>query len=252
MANIRRGRVSSVCLILLVWTSVAAAESPDPDQVIERYLEAIGGRQALEAIQDRTLKGKLSAFGMPGTMELHEKRPNKMHQFIDMGMVQIEVWFDGEKGYRNDPMQGAGPFTDEDTEEAKANYVISPLANYRERGLKARYVETANVGERPAHVVELTDPRGKAVRFYFDSASHEIVKLVAPLPAREGTGEQEIALSDYREVAGVRFPFKLVRTTATMTVEIETESLEVNTNLDDALFRPPGQVSTPAGNTPQP
>ncbi len=238
-------RVFTFCAIGAVFFGMSNATSearpaeddPKADEIIESHIQAAGGREALAAIQDRTMKGTLTVMGMTGKMEWHEKIPNKIHQTVDMGMTVSEVWFDGETGYRNDPMQGPGPFSEEEVDEWKQIYVISPMLTYKERGEKARYNRTEELHSRQAHVVEFTDPQDKKVTMWFDASNYEIVKIIAPLPSREGPGEQEILFSDYSEVAGVRFPFKIVRSTSAMQVEIALDSIEVNTGLEDSVFR---------------
>lgn len=228
--------------LALVFTLLPAKEQDageNPDAVVERYFEAIGGREKLAELRDRTSKGSLSVMGMTGTIEIREKVPNKVHTLVDMGVVRLETWFDGEKGYREDPMQGSGPMGEEELEDLRDSYVIAPLLNYRERGWTLRAGGEATVEGSPATIVEVADKRGRVTKYFFDRETHLLRKVIAPIPAREGGGEQELVISDVREVAGVKFPFKLVRTTPAMTVEVTLESIEVNTGLTDDAFRRP-------------
>jgi len=227
------------CTVIgLLWLPGAyGQENVSADQVIESYLQAVGGEKALAAIQDRTLKGTLSVFGMSGTLLWQEKVPNKMHQMIDMGMAKVESWFDGNQGYRMDPNRGDGPYSAQEVEEAKGNYVICPFLGYKERGFKLHYLKTEKVGDSEADVVEGPDAKGKVTTYYFDKSTHYLVQIVSPLPANEGSGNQELKFSDYRDVKGVKFPFKLVRATSALTVEMVFDSIEVNTGLADTVFQ---------------
>ena len=209
----------------------------DPNQVFESYVQAIGGQPALAAIQDRTVNGTVSVFGMSGTLAWQEKVPNKTHQVYDFGMAKVETWFDGNQGYRIDPNRGDGPYAAEEIEEAKDNYVIFPLLAYKERSLKLRYVKTDKVGDREVDVVEATDPKGTVITYSFDKSTHYLVQTVVPVPASRGGGSMEIGFSDYRDVKGVKFPFKIVNTTSAMTLEIGFDSIEVNTGLADTVFQ---------------
>lgn len=213
--------------------------SADADAIIQRHFEAIGGREKVAALRDRTSKGNLAVMGMTGRIEIREKVPNKIHQLVDMGVVRVETWFDGEQGYREDPMQGSGPFEGEELEDARNTYVIAPLLSYRERGWKARSGGESEVEGSAVSVVEVVDHRERLIRYFFDQQTYLLRKVIAPIPAREGGGEQEIVLSDVREVEGVKFPFKLVRTTPAMTVEVVFDSIEVNTGIPDDAFRHP-------------
>ena len=213
-------------------------ENVSAEQVIESHLQAVGGEKAMAAIQDRTLKGGMSVMGMFGTMVWHEKAPNKMHQMMDLGFAKIETWFDGNQGYRMDPNRGDGPYSAQEVEEAKGNKVGgSPFVGYKGGGLKLRYVKRDRVGDNPVDVVEITDPKGKVTTYYFDTATHYVVQMVFPVPASQGTGNQELQFSDYRDVKGVKFPFKIVSTTTAASVEMTFDSIEVNTGLADTVFQ---------------
>jgi hypothetical protein len=214
-----------------------AQENPNGDQVIDSYLQAIGGQKALAAIQDRTTKGAFTVFGMSGTILMQEKVPNKAHTVFDLGMAKVESWFDGNQGYRLDPNRGDGPFSPDEVAEAKDNPSISPFLSYKDRGVKLRYVKKEKAGDSEADVVEATDSKGIVVTYYFDTAKHYLVKTVAPVPAAEGSGSQEITVSDYRDVNGLKFPFKIVRSTSAMTLEMVVDSIEVNTGLADPVFQ---------------
>lgn len=235
------GRLVGITLFYLATGMLSSpgayGQEVSADQIIESYLQAVGGQQALAAIQDRTSKGTLSVFGMFGTLLMQEKVPNKAHQLIDMGMAKVETWFDGNQGYRIDPNRGDGPFSAEEVEGAKDNRVIFPFLDYKEQGLKLRYLKSEKVGDSDADVVEGTDAKGKVTTYYFDKATHYLVKTIAPLPPNEGSGTQEITASDYRDVKGVKFPFKIVLTTSALTLEMVFDSIEVNTGLAETVFQ---------------
>lgn len=227
-----------VCAIVAGLTQAASGgeNSMKANRLVEEYLTATGGREALSSIKDRTVTAELSVMGMTGTMKWHEKVPNKMHQSVDMGMAKVEFWFDGHRGYRIDPMQGAGPYSPQDVEEARKNDVIVPLLHYQENGWSAEYLGEEPLGDGTAQVVRLTDATGEARTYYFDPSTHYLVKQVSPLPAREGKGDQELFFSDYREVAGTKTPFLITRVVPGMKSEIVVGSIEVNTGLADSLF----------------
>ncbi len=225
--------------ILLGLTLMAGGKdtSATPDRIIESYLQAIGGRKSLAAVQDRTLRGQILVMGMAGKFVWHEKLPNKVHQEINLGMVRSAFWFDGDRGYRLDPMLGTGAYTERDVAEAKENYVISPHLAYRDRGWNIRYVGQDSVGGRTVEGVEYIDGLGRIHTHFFDAETSLLVKVVAPQPSAMGQAKQEIALSDYRPVGDVKFPFRIKVTLPSVTSELIIESIEVNTGLPDSVFR---------------
>jgi len=218
----------------------AADADPDPSTIISNHLTAMGGKEAIAAVHDKTVKGTITITGMSGpitgTIETQQKSPNMAHNFIDVGVAQSETWFDGEKGYHVDPVRGSGPFTDAEVEEAKQVFVMSPFLTYQERGLKARYVGKDTVDGKEALVVELSDPKGTATTYYFDAATSKLVRSVAP-SSTPGEGDRTVLFSDYREVNGLQHAFKISYSTAAMTIDVAVDSIQVNTGLDDSVFR---------------
>lgn len=225
-----------VCVATTAWAQ-APEEKIDGDKVIENYLKALGGRSVLEKIKDRTSQGQLKVMGMTGTMEMHEKIPTMNHMLVDMGMAKVEIWFDGEQGFRNDPMKGAGRFSKEEVEEAKQSPVIFPLLTYKQRGLTAKFVGTRKIEEKDLFAVEISGAAGKEPSTYLFDQSYLLVRQISPLPSGEGKGTQELAYSDYREVEGVKFPFRIARTTSSLSTEMVFESIKVNSGLEDSVFR---------------
>ena len=65
--------------------STAVAGMPSVDSILEKYLEASGGKRAFEKINSRVSKGtvELTALGMTGTVELVEQSPNKASLIIE-------------------------------------------------------------------------------------------------------------------------------------------------------------------------
>ena len=219
----------------------AGEKDPDPSSIIESHLKAIGGKEAVAAIHDKTVKGMITITGMPpapitGSIATQQKSLNMIHQYIDVGVAQTEIWFDGEKGYHVDPIRGEGPYSDAEVEEAKQVFVMSPFLNYQERGLKARYAGKDKVDGKETLLVELQDPKARITTYYFDAATYYLVRVIAPLPAAEGTGEQNVLLADYRDVGGLKHAFKITRSSPAMTIEVTVDSIQVNTGLDDSIF----------------
>lgn len=218
-------------------TAAKADTKIDADQIIENNLKARGGREKLAAIKDRTINAKLSAGGMEGTMVFHQKAPNKQHQLIEIAGQNIEAWFDGQQGVRVVPNMGEVPFSKEELEEAKNTRIIESLIDYKENGEKARFVGMKKVGDKELYEVELTTPLRKEPSTLLFDKNYDLVKVIAPLPAAEGPGTQELDLFDYRDVEGTKQWFKLTRTTPQMSADVIVESIKLNTGLSDDVFR---------------
>jgi hypothetical protein len=103
-------------------------------------------------------------------------------------------------------------------------------------GYTARPLPDAQVNGKPAKVVELADAEGHATRFFLDPETH----LVAEVSYDFGAQKPEQFFSDYREVAGVRVPFKLSSAQqGNPFVDIKVTEVQVNPVVDPSLFKKP-------------
>src|SRR5579863_2355202 len=87
----------------------AAAAMPTADQVLDHYVNAIGGRAAWTKLNSRVSKGTIeipSMNNLRGSVEIHEKAPNSMLAVITLGGAVFEQGFDGTTAWSDDPQNG--------------------------------------------------------------------------------------------------------------------------------------------------
>ena len=80
-----------------------------PSAIVARYVDAVGGEEALRSHTSATLKGTfgISAMGMEGDLTVYLEAPNKMVQLIELaGMGEMNVGYNGEIGWSDNPMTG--------------------------------------------------------------------------------------------------------------------------------------------------
>src|SRR3989441_8892439 len=89
--------------------SKPAGAMPTADQIVDKYVQAIGGKAAIEKQTSRVSKGsfEIPAFGASGTAEVYEKAPNKSAAFINIpGFGVVQEGFDGKTAWAQDPQSG--------------------------------------------------------------------------------------------------------------------------------------------------
>src|SRR6188768_620958 len=105
--------VVAIAFVAVAGTRVVAqtqsAALPTVDQVIEKWVAALGGRAAMEKHTSRVAKGAIEIPGAPitGTLEVSEKAPNKALSVFDIqNMGLVREGFDGTVGWDDDPTTG--------------------------------------------------------------------------------------------------------------------------------------------------
>jgi predicted Zn-dependent peptidase len=200
------------------------------DLVLNKYVEAIGGKENILKVKDRTTKMSGALRGMNITMTQTLKAPNKFYQLVDFGVGQQSTIFDGEKG-KVSAMGQEQSMPPEQTELMKIGLLYTML-EYKEKGIKYELTGMETINNKDAYRVSFTYPSGKKNTNYFDANTGLIIRQIA----EQGGGVQTVDFDDYRDVQGVKYAFKMSVGTPNGTIDLVTSSVEVNTNPNDSLF----------------
>jgi len=226
----------------------AAAVTPTVDELLAKYVQAIGGRAAIEKVTTRVMKGTLelppsgdTGSIVPGTIEIDMKAPNKRVVISNVpGNGVDQRGYNGTAGWYVDPDEGPKDLTGSDLDSMKFDAEF-----YRELNLPKLYrsmtVEgKAKVGESDAYVVDATLASGDVEKLYFDTQSGLLVRDDLPVEIPdEGKSTQISLLTDYRDVDGVKLPFTIRRNRTDGDSTIKFGEIKDNVPLDDAKFNKP-------------
>jgi predicted Zn-dependent peptidase len=216
---------------------VSEAVDLSPEAIIDNYVQALGGKQAIEKIADYTLQADVNAMGQTLNMSQLFKAPNKTSFEIQMsGMTVMKMAFDGTTlrmgGMNGSQEMTEGPMFDAIADEAG----IAPELDYIKNGYTLSVNGIEEVNGQKAYV--LTDVKGERKQVgYYDVQTGLKIKTVSTLPTPEGDQQSIAEYSDYRPVDGVQFPFRVKQTMAGMTMESTVTSIKTNTEVSDDLFK---------------
>jgi hypothetical protein len=243
---------------LLVAAIVAVSVRPTAaqqtaDQIIDRHIAAIGGRAAFAKIRSRRAIGTVSlstpAGELPGTIEFLNEVPNKMRMLlkadlsaVGAGQLVFEQRFDGVNGYVLDSLQGNHEITGGQLDTMRSGSFPDPMLNYKQLGSTVQLMGTEKVGERDAYVLRFEPTSGWPVRSYIDTETLMVLqtKVALRLPElSDGEIEQTSTFSDYRDVDGVKLPFKVGISSPVQTLTITFTEAKHNVPVDQTLFKKP-------------
>ncbi|HLF85311.1 MAG TPA: hypothetical protein VI837_14145 [Blastocatellia bacterium] len=215
---------------------------PTVDQVLDTYVQALGGKSAIEKLTSTVTTGtfELPAMGMSGPLEVYAKAPNKNAVIIDIsGFGMVKSGFNGAIGWSQDPQTGLRELTG-----AELAFTKRDAEFYREIKLKQLFTKMtltgkAKVGEKDVYVIEATPAEGKPEKMYFDTQTGLLLRIDTDRESPEGAAHVETYFEDYKETAGVKTPFtiKIVRPEISFT--LKTTEVKVNVPIDDAKFNKP-------------
>lgn len=207
------------------------------DKVIERYLNARGGKPALDEIKDitRVYEGKM--MGQNLELSIYQKAPNLYLMKMDAGTFMQKTVFDGKTGSKSD-MAGKQALAGADLEQVKLDALIFPLKDYQELGYILKLVGVEASGEEDVYQIDITDPLGNSSSQYFSSKTGLLLKTIHRIQAPDG--QEYIQASDilaYQEVSGVKIPSRIVQTVGPQRLELTASELKINSDLKKSLFK---------------
>ena len=195
----------------------------------------MGGITNLEKVKDKTTIMRGSTQGVNITMVIYQKEPNKIKQEVDAGVIKQETYYDGKKGvvFTGDNSQ---EITGDALEAMKYQAMIHPLFIIDSLNIKTKLIGTEKVNGKDAYKIEVTLPTGKNWIEFYDPKTGLKIKDKQEITLPQGTFTKENEYSDYRNVDGVMYPFKLVQTIGPQTIEMNVSSIKINTGIPDNKF----------------
>jgi outer membrane lipoprotein-sorting protein len=240
MNSIKNFLLFVICFLLISPLNLIAQESDtsevvDPNVVLEKYLEAIGGKDALSKVEDRTTIMRGTAMGQSLTIIVKQKAPNKMRQEVKAGDMDQTIIFDGEKGVMKAATQNVD-VTGKELEQLKTEASMELMLNPESFGIKLSYEGSEKFEGKDVHKIKMTLPSGIRWFTYFDAESGLKIKEQKEMQTQMGLIEQVVVYENYTEVDGIKYPFKLTQSFGPQSVEMTVSSVKVNKGLSDDIF----------------
>lgn len=207
------------------------------EQVIKRYVDALGGAAALAKVKDVTRIYKGSLMGQELSVTIQQKAPNQIVQKLDAGIFVQKTVFNGVEGITTNSMAGKQQLSGDELEKMKEGAHLFPETRYAALGFMAKLVALEDVEGKPAYVMEITSPSGNKSTRYFDQSSGLLIQEVESSTLPNGQSiTQTSSFGDYRAVNGIKFPHKLVQQVGPQRIELNADSISWNTKLKKTVF----------------
>src|SRR5262249_42786138 len=149
--------------------------------------------------------------------------------------------FDGTSGYVIDTMEGNRDITGEELDAMKNAQFPSPLLNYKGMGTTVELAGKEKVGDRDAYVLIGKPKAGPVIRYYIDAETYLPIKTVMKVMVPQlGTEvEQTQETSDFKDIDGVKVPFRIKTSSSIQTILVTVTQVEHNKQIDPSLFSKP-------------
>jgi len=194
---------------------VSAANSPAPslptvDQVLDRYVKALGGQAALDAVTSRVIKtAPLGQANSPSSMnELFQKAPGKAMVLHQSEGYTLWAGFNGQQAWSEDSLKSYwGILNTSELHALMRDAEMYPGSRIRTQYRDVAVKGTEQIGDRNTIVIAGTSPEGTREKFYFDARSGLLLRRHIEERTTFGWFPVEVNFEAYREVDGVKIPF---------------------------------------------
>jgi Outer membrane lipoprotein-sorting protein len=217
------------------------------EEIMSKVIEAVGGEASYRKNTSRITIADIDAIhqGVKGNSATYTKFPDKSATetiFKVLGKTIGESWsfFDGASGEDAYSFYSGEKYSGKRIEDARIDSDFYGILNWKTNFKTVEVKGTEKVGDEECFVVELTPEKGTKVTNYYSTKSFLLLKKRGTIVSGKNPAEEyTFTYSDYREVDGVKIPFKTVNSTESMGDIISTvKSVKHNVKIEDKLFTP--------------
>jgi photosynthetic reaction center cytochrome c subunit len=217
-----------------------APPSLTADEILSKYLAAVGGAEALHKVHTRHEEGAIAFGSHQSPIEVFAEAPDKRATVMHSPHGDSITAFDGKVGWLGN---SGRPPREMSPAEANAFRLDADLyfpANVKELFKQFRVGHAEKIGDAPAYTLIASRPDEPPVKLYFDESSGLLLRMERYAETPLGRDPTQIDYADYRAVDGVKIPFRwtLARPNGRFTIQIK----EVQQNVaipEDRFAMPP-------------
>ena len=224
---------------------ISAQESlPTADQILEKYLAAAGGAEALHKIKTRVQKGTLDTGSEQYPIEIYSEGPEKRLSISHASFGESLTAFNGQAGWLSTP-RGVHPMNSGERQSARIDAQLYFPARLRELYQEFKVLPGETVDGHATFLVTASGTSTPPLRLYFDQQTGLLLRLIRYTETPLGRNPLEVDYTDYRDAGGLKIPYQwtLTRTNGSFTIRIS--SVQQNVPIDEKLFVMPAVPESP-------
>jgi len=220
-------------------TAPAAETLPSVKQILERYVQALGGADALNKINSRIAKGsRIGADNVLVPEEVYQKAPDKLLTITSYPQVVFSNGFNGTVAWGHSSRDGATPLPDQLIAQIKRDAVFYKELKTEQIYSSLTLVGKTSVRDMDAYVIEAKPVDGPIEKLFFDVKTGLLVRRYTESSTALGKLPLQTDYEDFRQVDGVKQPFLIHWSFPGRVWGRKIDEIKQNVSLDDAKFNP--------------
>jgi photosynthetic reaction center cytochrome c subunit len=235
-----------------------APGAPTPDQLLDKYIQALGGAQKLAGFASFVANGTYEGYddSEPRPVEIRAKAPGQFFQVVH-GVNGDSTWVDdGRSAWVVQPAVDAPvPLLalsggDLDGAHLEAQLYFPARIKQLVTNLRVGFPISgtlsilpdrtgSGIDDRELTIMQGATAAGNKVKLYFDPKSGLLVRMVRYTNLPVGFITTEIDFADYRDVSGIKIPFRVTKTWVDGRSVTLLSSIQLNAPINAAQFAKP-------------
>ena len=216
------------------------ADLPSSDDVLEKYIRAVGGAAAIQNVSSRLESGTVTfGAGASFPIEIISKSPSRRALIVHMPAGDNSTVVDGRNGWYRSAAGPVRDMTKADTEGAKLDADLQFPIHATKRFQQLKVMGTEKVGDHDAVLVFATNLPEAPLELYFDRQTGLLFRQLRFGASPLGLNPTQIDYGDYKAFDGVQVPLHVVITQPNRTMDIHLTNVSQNVPIDDAKFAHP-------------
>ena len=224
-----------------------ASGEPSADQILDKYIQALGGAQKVASVTTFVAKGTYQGFAEldKSSIEIAAKAPGQRVTIIHTSNGDWTTTYDGRAGWVAEPGRPVPllELTGQFLEAVKVDADLAFPARIKQSFTQWRVGYPTMVNDRDVEVLQGNSGGNFPVKLYFDKESGLLVRQMRYTNSPVGLNPTQIDYTDYRDVAGVKMPFRWMTTWTDGKASTELSEIKVNTPVADAQFAKPAPAA---------
>ncbi len=236
--------VAAAAVLVLPGDLAAQDALPPARTIVDRYIEATGGRGALEKHSSRRAVGKISmpAQGVEGDLEILAARPDLMRLRMTLpGVGEIQSGYDGRIGWTVNPLTGPMLQQGKSLEQMKLDADFDSSLHSDKQFTSLQTIEKTTFEGRPAYKIKAVRPTGDEDLEFFDVETGLMLGAIVTRESPMGPVKATHVTSDYKQFGGTTIASKITQRLMGTEQIITITAVEFDT-VDKAAFVPPPPI----------
>jgi hypothetical protein len=233
------------CALLTSGPLLAEETAPTGEQILDRYIEATGGRAAYDKLDNRhsVMTLDIAGLGLSLDIDVYQAKPNLFYSHVSSPATgDIERGTDGTIFWEKSTMTGGRILEGAELADAVREANFDKFVYWKKLYESAEYIGSDTVDGVLCQKVVLTPKEGFPLTLSFDAGTGLLIQVETTIQHQMGEIPMVAKSSDYREVDGIKVPYVNEVIVVGQSRVITQKLMEHNVEIPDSVFQVPEDI----------